>query len=980
MLRIKNLTKVYESTEYKVEALKDVSICFRNEEFVSILGPSGCGKTTLLNIIGGLDRYTSGDISISGISTKHFSDQHWDAYRNNSVGFVFQNYNLIPHLSILDNVALTLSLTGVNKTERINRSKEVLSKVGLANQYNKLPSQLSGGQMQRVAIARALINKPDVILADEPTGALDSELSIQVMEILKEISKDTLVIMVTHNETLANTYSTRIINILDGEVVGDTNPFSISDAISGDIDSINELDVSLAKKNQLLKMLAKEMDSEKDAEILSRVNQLINLNKLVIEEELKTKSKFKKYLEKKKKDKKRIVMPFKSTSMQYKTAIALSLKNLNSKRRRTVLTTFAGSIGIVSLALVLALSWGYQQYLSKMQKNVLASVPVSVYEYTMSYQNFTKMFDGIDGSRVEPVNFDGKVSIERKEGVAGLGKMLDQLLKSFGRNNLSEEYLDYVMNMNKKYYDSITVMHGNQFNLVAKSKNYSGEEAYRDVSKTPDITAMLNIGTSVMGEQGLQSTNWHQLVGNEKYMTSYYNVVAGSYPKAKDEIVLVINNENKVDFSAFEELGLDVYERDETGKIIYEKALDNEGNETETFDYKKPKIRSDISKDELINNLKLGEIRLIRNDDYYKEHIVDGNVAYAQLEKFSTSSIDSEDSLEEYKENNQKQQTNLEEMFAKGMNLKIVGILKPNPNNLTMGSIVGNHLCYTSELAEYVYNDAISSNVAKAQIEFINNDTQAILPGKTLNAKESAYLDAKFKSIIKYTFLGDNYTELSNRDITFEDGDPLPFIGKGLQATAELQRIGAIKNPKYISIYAKDFDAKNNVINYLNAYNENVPYRDQIVHFDMSEMFIQNIRTVMKLMTIVLLALASISLIVSSIMIGIITGNSVYERTREIGMMRALGARKQDIARVFNTETALIGFFSGLLGIVIPYIVIPFINWGLKIRFGIASVLLLNPLHAFILLLLSMLLTFIAGIIPSQIAAKRDIVRSLRTE
>lgn len=986
MLRVKNLVKTYESDEYRVEALRDISLCFRKNEFVSILGPSGCGKTTLLNIIGGLDRYTSGNVTISGISTKHFSDKHWDAYRNNSVGFVFQSYNLIPHLSILDNVALTLSLTGINKSERIKRSKDVLDKVGLSDQYNKLPSQLSGGQMQRVAIARALINKPDVILADEPTGALDSELSIQVMEILKEVSKDTLVIMVTHNETLAKTYSTRIIRMLDGQIVDDSNEFSELDAISNDVIEIEKLNVLPSEKNQLFKMLLKEIDrvddkqgnkvetSELCNELNLKINALIVENNALITKSLKSKPKFLQNFQKKKKAKKTVVVPFKATSMQYKTAIALSLKNLNSKRRRTILTTFAGSIGIISLALVLALSWGYQKYLERMQKNVLASVPVSIYEYTMAYSDFTKMFDGIEGSKEESTDYDGSIYIDNKEQMSSdMLNLALEIMGSFGLNNLSDKYLTYIKQMDASLYDSITIIHGNQFNLITKTKDDLGKDEYVDVSKTPDATGMFNIGTTVMGEQGLQISNWHQLVGSQKYMESYYNVIEGRYPVSKDEIVLVVDSKNKINISALKDFGFDVYERDQEGNILYEPLRDNNDNivmenGVVKLDYSKPKTITGLKFNSNVQEVfsSLGTIKLIKNNNYYFEH-PEKEGLYASIKQLEKTDL-------KYAE----QQNKLKSIFENSSNLelKIVGILKPNPNNPTMGSIVGNHLCYTSELAEYVYDNSIVSEIALDQIKAIENDEFALLPGeKYSDNNPNEYKFAEFTSVIQYELVGDDFDLIEAT--TFKDsGGALT----GLLATAELQRIGAIKNPKYISIYAKDFDAKNKVIKYLEAYNEGKPYRDQIKHFDMSEMFIQNIRTVMNLMTIVLLALASISLIVSSIMIGIITGNSVYERTREIGMMRALGARKQDIARVFNTETALIGFFSGLLGIVIPYIVIPFINIGLKVRFNVSNILILNPLHAFILLLLSMLLTFVAGIIPSQIAAKRDIVRSIRIE
>lgn len=1029
MLRVKNLVKTYDTGQYSVEALKGISLCFRKHEFVSILGPSGCGKTTFLNIIGGLDRYTSGDLSISGISTKYFSDQHWDAYRNNSVGFVFQSYNLIPHLSILENVSLSLNLTGVQKSERIQRSKDALDRVGLKDQYDKLPSQMSGGQMQRVAIARALINKPDVILADEPTGALDSELSIQVLDILKEISEETLVIMVTHNKELADLYSTRIINMLDGETISDSNPYMLKDSIRKDLEELKALNLSKESENIMLaKMLFDLMESsnleadstvEIDAKetsfddnlesneqysetrngnlksesimdsspnsvsgsvlegssigLIEEIKNMMESNSNVMNdkgsvnekpEKASKKFKIKKFGWKKRgKSQKNVVMPFKTTSMKYKSAISHSLKNLKSKKRRTILTTFAGSIGIISLAMVLAMSWGYDRYLQRMQKNVLASVPISTYEYTMEYEQFTKMFDGIEKNNLdEPIEYDSTIDIKKEETSEEIN-MLTKLFQSLGKNNLRYDYLEHIRNnLDHKYYDAMTVVYGTQFNIVSQRKSDDGSGMhFSDVSRVPSSTSALTIGTTVMGEQGLQSSEWHQLVGDEEYMTTYFDIVEGRYPKDKSEIVLVLNKQNEVNYSAFTSLGLDIYERDTEGKVVYEK--DNDGNiktrKEGDVDVPIPKVRKNITYKELVSH-DLGTLKLIDNNEYYIE---DGE-KFRFVENVSKASDPAKYTVA---------QSEFMTMFEKpnSMELKIVGVLKPNPNNLTMGSVVGNHFCYTKELGEWVFDQATKSNIAKKQIELAEANGD-ILP-YTIPEDENGeyfYKQAEIESVISN----------SGYPTRFEDGLGLKGLVNGLRATGELQRLGAIKHPKYISIYAKDFDSKAKVAECLNSFNDGKLPRDQVEHFDMSEMFIQNIKVVMKLMTIVLLALASISLIVSSIMIGIITGNSVYERTREIGMLRALGARKKDIARIFNTETGLIGLFSGILGIIIPYILIPLVNIGIKVRFGVTSLLVLNPWHAVVLVLLSLLLTFVAGIIPSQMAAKRDIIRSLATE
>lgn len=874
MLRLVNVTKTYDMGEYRVNALRGVSLAFRESEFVSIIGASGCGKSTMLNIIGGLDRYTTGDLLIGDTSTKEFRSEQWDAYRNATIGFVFQSYNLIPHLTVLENVALALSLSGIDKAERNKRAKEALERVGLGEELKKKPSQLSGGQMQRVAIARALVNNPKIVLADEPTGALDSELSVQVMEVLKEVAKDRLVIMVTHNNELANEYSTRIVRLKDGQVEYDTMPYDFEEKTAAD----NTSEVTA------------------DAETKER-KHISLLNKLGISEKLKGAKRGKK-------------SPFKATSMKAKTAFSLSFKNLTTKKLRTFLTSFAGSIGIISLALVLAMSNGVNVFMDTMQTSILATVPVSVYEYSIDYTVMTDMFSNY-ADIVSPDTFPDEKEVYIKptgsqNTTAGMGAMLSAIQESVGTNDISTEFVEYLRDMDPSWYKALNIFYGVEMNILYKGKDADGNIVYQKADLKREATNVMSIATQVLGDNGMQTTNWHQLVGDESFMTANYDVIDGRYPTSKNELVIVVDGNNQIDVEALQLFGFDVYERDADGKIV----VGEDG---------KSVLRESISFSEIFEQ----ELRLVHNNDYY----------------------------EEVKENVFADRQANEELFnnENNLTLKVVGVLRTKP---TSGiNPVGTVLCFTPELGQYVTKNAHESDMAQAQLALLEEDP---------NTQKCVLQDTKSLGV----------------DSGLKDtGGLFTFVTNGLQRSKLLKAMGVDDTPVYLNIYPTNFETKGYITDYIGEWED-----ADINYFDVSEMFIHNMRVIVDLVSYVLIAMASISLIVSSVMISIITGNSVVERTREIGILRSLGARKKDISRVFNAETAILGIYSGVLGIGIAYALVPFVNFLIGNGTGVTGLLVLNPLHACLLIVLSLALTVISGLIPSSSAANKNVVDALRIE
>ncbi len=804
MLEIKQITKVYKTGDFTQKALNKVSINFRKCEFVSILGPSGSGKTTLLNIIGGLDKYDSGDLIINGISTKKYKDKNWDSYRNHRIGFVFQSYNLIPHQTVLSNVELALTLSGVGKKERRKRAKQVLEDVGLNKHIYKRPNQLSGGQMQRVAIARALINNPDILLADEPTGALDSETSIQIMNLLKKISKDKLVIMVTHNPDLAHEYSNRIISLKDGEVTSDTNPYLETDDFEN----------------------------------------------------------------KRKKSKK--------TSMNFFTALSLSLNNLMTKKGRTLLTAFAGSIGIIGIALILSLSNGVNNYIDKVQEDTLTSYPLSIEKNTVDASN---------------------------------------LMSSFMNNNKEEHELDGIYsndimtNMISTMYSGITVNNLSKFKEFIES-NKELEKYINDIKYSYNLDlqiyndSLLKINPSgLMNIFGFNNENFssnivifNELTTNKDLLNSQYEVVSGKMPTNYNELVLIIDENNEISDYVLYALG--IKDQKEIQETMQNMIAGKEIKEFEStkYDY---------------NDILNTSYKLVLNSDYYV--------------KENNKWIDKSSDL-----------NYLNEIVSNGLNLNIVGIIKPKDgSNISVINGVG----YTKELTDYVINGINESKIAIEQKQNKEIDVFTNLPFNELNTYET-----------------------------------------------NLNKIGIfdLNDPYIINIYPKDFESKDKIENIINKYNkekEDANLSDEKIEYtDYVGLLMNSVTTIVNVIGYVLIAFVSISLIVSSIMIGIITYISVLERTKEIGILRAIGASKKDISRVFNAETFIVGITSGTIGIVITCILNTFINVIIKNITGVAVKAALPLSAGFVLVLISIILTVIAGLIPAKVASKKDPVIALRTE
>ena len=840
MLELNNIVKNYYVGDEVVEALKGVSIKFRENEFVSILGPSGCGKTTLLNIIGGLDKYTSGDLIINGVSTKNYKDKDWDIYRNHSIGFVFQSYNLIPHQTVVENVELALTLSGVSKAERKKLAVAALEKVGLEAKINARPNQLSGGQMQRVAIARALINNPDIILADEPTGALDTKTSRQIMDLLKEISKDKLIIMVTHNPELAKQYSSRIIEVLDGKVVGDSMPY---------------------------------------------------------EPEAKQK------VQADKKQKK---------SMSFFTALSLSLKNLLTKKARTVLTAFAGSIGIIGIALILALSTGFTAYVNKLQADTLSVYPVTVSEATIDISNFEKL--------LEDTGLDKYPKVKE----VYTRKMFESLTSMLSQNNISDEYQTFVKDFADKENEKAAKKDSWKY-CIQKSYGFDvndflfSELEYnmtldpnlkiKSVSTIDYLVSMIKDGFSPMVNGTGVTTDFvrsyiptiTEMPDNLELLKSQYDLLDGKWAENEDELILVVDSKNQVSDITLALLGIRSIE-----SVSFNPLGVNFGGK-ETFDF-----------DEIIGK-----------EFYY----IPNSVRYT-----NSSTVD--------KTFNEAYYQTVNNLPEEKTVLKITGIVRIRED--VESGVLSNGIAYTSKFVEKILNDNLYL------------DESELPDGVTLGSPKT--------EIVKAALSG---------GVTVNSG----FNGM-ISETLSTAQLGGSDNVTKLSFYSVDYKSKEELKDYLDTWNEKdgMEEKDKVHYSDQTEMLFSALNTTINAVKIVLIAFTSISLVVSSIMIGIITYISVLERIKEIGILRAIGASKLDVSRVFNAETLIIGFASGMIGIILTYILTIPTNIIVKSLAGVANVASLPILSALILVLISMTLTFISGLIPARIAAKKDPVEALRSD
>ena len=867
MLKLKNIVKDYDAGSNTVHALRGVSIAFRPAEFVAILGQSGCGKTTLLNIIGGLDRYSSGDLVIRGRSTKEFKSRDWDTYRNHSVGFVFQSYNLIPHQSVLANVELALTLSGVKRSERRRRAADALKKVGLGDQLHKKPKQLSGGQMQRVAIARALVNDPEILLADEPTGALDSDTSVQVMDILKEISKDRLVIMVTHNPELAEQYATRTVRLLDGNIVSDSDPYDGRAAVSLEPSS---------KKN-------------------------------------------------------------KRASMSALTAFTLSMSNLLTKKGRTIMTAFAGSIGIVGIALILSISTGINDYITEVERDTLSNYPLTLQSSTV---DMSSMMNAMD--RAEQV-------VDRKEdhiySANVMSGMMDIMFSSATTNDLADfkKFIEAGNSGLEALTSEIRYIYSTPLNI------YKADTSNGVYQVNPS-----SVFASMGMEQGgmLSADVWSRLTGNADLLEAQYQVLSGKLPTAWNEVVLIVDDQNRITDYTLYALGvLDI--------SVLQEALQQKINGEE------PKIDTTIREYSYEDFLGM-TFKLLPSTDYY-EKVGGVWVDRSEDEVYLTAKLQSA----EY--------------------LTIVGIVRPSEDAIsgTSTGVIG----YTGALMDHVIGLVNDSEVVKAQKAAPDINVFTGLPFPDPDAEPKVYTMDEIKAMLpsmppaKQAELTAGITQMQQAGMT--EAQIAATISKVLaggssNATydSNLTELGVsdLDEPAQINLYPIDFEAKDAIAEIIAQYNAGKTKEDQITYTDYVGLMMSSITTIINAISYILIAFVAISLVVSSIMIGIITNISVLERTKEIGILRAVGASKKDISHVFNAETMLVGLAAGLFGIALTELLIIPINILIKNVAGIAAEAFLNPVAAVVLVLISVLLTAVAGLIPAHSAANKDPVVALRTE
>ncbi len=862
MLELRQITKDYLTGDSKVHALRGIDLKFRENEFVSILGQSGCGKTTLLNIIGGLDQYTSGDLIINGKSTKNFRDRDWDTYRNHTIGFVFQSYNLISHQTVLANVELAMTLSGVSREERRRRAAEALEKVGLGDQMKKKPNQLSGGQMQRVAIARALVNNPDILLADEPTGALDSATSVQIMDLLKEVARDRLVIMVTHNPALAEKYSTRIIKLMDGQVTDDSNPY--------------EPDLRAASP-----------------------------------EAGKTKER--------------------KPSMSFVTALSLSLTNLMTKKGRTFMIAFAGSIGIIGIALILSLSNGAQNYINQVEEDTLTSYPLTIQSTAM---DMTSLMSTVMGTQDEA----GEHGLDKVYSNNIMNNVLDVMAQEITTNDLTafKEYLESGETNIGDLVSDIQYTYDTPLNIY--KSDTSGGVVQLNPTSVMETMGMSGGESTESTAMASQSDIWNQLVGDQELISGQYDVVAGRLAEAFNEVVLITDENNEVTDYTLYSLGLmDKEELSQAGQALMrgeEVLLDTE-QQSYTFD-------------EILSLT----FKLVASTDYYQKE----NGVWTDMRND-----------EDFMEN----------LVNEAQEIRIVGILRPSGELATSGS--GGTIGYLPELMTWLVNRVNESEIVKEQTEnpdinvftgapFENGeetDLQTMM--ENMPQEQQAYL-ASLDEEERMAYLTQYSQEAS---ATYEEN--LTELG-----------IADLDTPSQIDIYPKDFESKEQITDLIDAYNQDAMDAGQenlvIQYTDMIGMMMSSVTTIINAISAILIAFVAISLIVSSIMIGIITYISVLERTKEIGILRSIGASKKDISRVFNAETVIVGVAAGALGIAVTELLNMLINLLVERGLDISNIAQLPPAAGVILVAISMILTLIAGLIPSRLAAKRDPVKALRTE
>ena len=878
MLKLTNIVKDYRVGSQTVHALRGVSIAFRPSEFVAILGHSGCGKTTMLNIIGGLDQYNSGDLIIRDKSTKNFKNRDWDTYRNHSVGFVFQSYNLIPHQSVLANVELALTLSGIKRAERRRRAAEALEKVGLGDQLNKKPNQLSGGQMQRVAIARALVNDPEILLADEPTGALDSETSVQVMELLKEISHDRLVIMVTHNPDLAEQYANRIVRLVDGQIVDDSNPYN------------DTADTAPSSKKG-------------------------------------------------------------HASMSALTAFSLSLSNLMTKKGRTILTAFAGSIGIIGIALILSLSTGINNFIAEVEKDTLSSYPLTLESTTIDLNGMTPDSDTtVDNSEHrDDLIYSANV----------MSGMMDMMLNAATSNNLAEfkAFLDsgesgigdLVSEIRYGYATPLYIYKADTSDGVFQIQPNTVFEELGMTTGTPSGPAMGG-SASMMGSMNV----WTQLTSNRDLLDSQYSVLAGRMPQNWNEVVLVVDEQNRItDFTLY---ALGIWDMDQLKEALKNAMAggDTEINidtETKTFTF-----------DEFLGM----EFKLLLGTDYYQNQ----NGIWVDMSKdelFMASQV------------------------QKAESVTIVGILRPESDSAaSYAGVIG----YTGELMTHMINQVNSSQIVREQQANPDVDIFTGLPFADPDAEPVIYTMEQLVNEVIPSLPQEQQMQLqgaiaqmqaagmsSEQIATMLSGYLAEATsGATLEENLELLGVADFDDPYTIALYPVDFEAKDRITEIIASYNAGKDEANQIVYTDIVGLMMSSITTIINAISYILIAFVGISLVVSSIMIGIITNISVLERTKEIGILRAVGASKRDISRVFNAETFIVGLAAGIVGILVTEILIIPTNYLLHNLANLEASAYLDPIAALVLVGISVLLTFIAGLIPSRNAANKDPVVALRTE